>query len=155
MRKISSLLLITLLAIAGVGCDSDDNEESDAAKFVGHWVLTGVSDDDGDALATFAENFDSISLTNVDDGSFTLTVDPKVGDNIVLPGTYSVNESADRFTLVATTPLGPASLNFTYAFDGDNTIVLTSDTTTALLLNTLFDGVDLVGQAVITISRNT
>lgn len=153
MRKLSSLLLIALLALVGIGCDSDDDEGSDAELFVGTWALTGVSDDDGDAMEAFATNFESIVLANDADGSFTLTVNPVVGDNIVLPGTYTVSESNSRLTLTVTTPLGPANLNFTYAFNGDDEVELTSDTTTALLLNTLFEGVDLVGQAVITVSR--
>ena len=158
MRKINSLLLIALLAFAGVGCDSNDDKNNDADLFVGTWALTGVSDDDGDALAAFATNFDSIMLANASAGTFVLTVDPKVGDDIVLNGTYTVKSSNNSFILFATVELVPGSpqtipLNFTYEFDGDDTIVLTSDTGTATLLSTMFDGVDLVGQAVITVSR--
>lgn len=158
MRKISSLLLfglMALIAVASIGCDSNDDDTADAAKFEGMWALTSVSDDEGDATATFVAAFQSIVLDNATDDTFDLTVTPQTGDPIVLSGTYSVNESSKKFTLVAQTPLGPASLNFTYAFDGDNKVVLTSDTTTALLLNTLFEGVDLVGQAVITVTRVT
>jgi len=158
MRKITNLLLIALLAFAGVGCDSNDDKNNDADLFVGTWALTGVSDDDGDALAAFATNFDSIVLANAEAGTFTLTVNPKVGDDIVLDGTYTVRSSDKSFTLYATIELVPGSpqtipLGFTYEFDGDDKIMLTTVGGTATLLNTLFDGVDLVGEAVITVSR--
>lgn len=151
MRKLSSLLLIALLAITSVGCDSND-DESDADKFVGTWALTGVSDDAGDASEAFGAMFSSVTLTNNANGSFVLNVVPRAGEPLAIPGTYTVSESNSRFTLSASLGTTTASLVFTYDFNGDDSVDLTTVGSTAVLLNTLF-GTTLEGEAVITVTR--
>lgn len=161
MRKLTSLLFIALLAVASVGCDSND-DPTDAEQLVGRWALTGASDAEGDQSVAFATNFSSVILNNLADNSFTITVTPR--DNPAtagvdesqfvqtIPGTYSVTESTNRITLTAETDIGQANLVFTYAFVDDDTVTLTTDSTTALLLNSLFS-TTLVPPAVITVTR--
>jgi hypothetical protein len=147
MRKLSSLLLILLIGVIGVGCDSD-NSQSDAEAFVGVWALTGVSDAGGDALAAFGAAFSSVTLDNGADGSFTLVATPRQGTAVTVPGTYSVNESTNTFTL--TTPQAP--LAFTYTYTSDNVVELQAGATTSVLLNSLF-GTSLEAPSTITITR--
>ncbi len=147
MRKFSSLLLILLIGVIGVGCDSNDGQ-SDAEAFVGVWALTGVSDSEGDQLAAFGQAFSSVVLTNNADNSFTLVATPRQGSAITVPGTYSVNENTNTFTL--TTPQAP--LAFTYSYTSDNVVELQAGVTTSLLLDNLF-GTSLEAPATITITR--
>lgn len=147
MRKLSNLLLVLLIGVIGVGCDSG-NDQSDAEAFVGVWALTGVSDAQGDALAAFGQAFSSVVLTNNADNSFTLVANPREGSAITVPGTYSVNESTNTFTL--TTPQAP--LAFTYSYTSDNVVELQAGATTSVLVNSLF-GTSLEAPATITITR--
>lgn len=147
MRKLSNILVIALIALVGVGCDSGD-DTTDAEAFVGVWALTGVSDADGDALAAFGQAFSSVTLNNSADMSFVLTANPRQGDAIQVPGTYSVNESTNGFTL--TTPQAP--LAFTYSFTSDNVVELQAGATTSQLVNVLF-GTSLEAPSTITITR--
>jgi hypothetical protein len=155
MRKLTSLLLVLLIGVIGVGCDSSDNM-SDADKLVGTWALTNVSDSQGSALAAFAAAFSSVVLVNSNTGSFNMTVTLSAQNpaDITPPpviGTYTVNESTNTFTLNVTSP-APAPLAFTYSFTSDDVIDLTAGATTSVLLNTLF-GTTLQAPAVITITR--
>jgi hypothetical protein len=147
MRKLSNLLLILLIGVIGVGCDSGDSQ-SDAEAFVGVWALTGVSDAGGDALAAFGAAFSSVVITNSADMSFTLVATPRAGDAISVPGTYSVNEGTNTYTL--STPQAP--LAFTYTYTNDNVVELQAGATTSVLVNSLF-GTTLDAPAVITITR--
>ncbi len=147
MRKLSNLLLVLLIGVIGVGCDSDSSQ-TDAEAFVGVWALTGVSDAEGDALAAFGQAFSSVVITNSADNSFTLVANPRDGSPITVPGTFSVNESTNTYTL--NTPQAP--LAFTYSYTSDNVVELQAGATTSVLLNATF-GTSLVAPATITITR--
>lgn len=151
MRKLTSLLLLALLAVVGVGCDSN-NDKSDADKFVGTWALTGVVDVDGDQSAAFAAGFNSVTLTNTADGNFTINVSPKVGSPAAYTGTYTVVENGKSITLRASVGGQTIPLTFTYTFNSDTVVALKSNTTTAVLLNNLF-GTTLNGEVTITVTK--
>lgn len=151
MRKLTSILLLALLAIVGTGCDSND-DPSDADLFVGNWTLSGVSDASGDRLADFGAGFSSITLTNNEDGTFTINVTPRQGSPMAISGTYTIVENTTSITLRATVGGQTVPLNFTYTFSGDNQVALRSDTTTAVLLNNLF-GTTLEGQVTLTVTK--
>ena len=151
MRKLSHLLLVLLIGVVGVGCDSND-DASDAEAFVGVWALTNVEDVDGSQLEAFGQAFTSVVLTNSADNSFVLAVTPRQGNAQQIPGTYVINETTNSFTLNANLGGSTAPLAFTYDFVSDNVVTLTAGATTAVLLNTLF-GTSLEAPAVITITR--
>ncbi|MBO6576479.1 MAG: hypothetical protein JJ896_17330 [Rhodothermales bacterium] len=151
MRKLSTLFFALMIAVVGVGCDSND-DPSDAEAFVGVWALTNVEDADGSQLQAFGAAFSSVVLTNSSDNSFVLNVTPREGDPLTVPGTYVVNENTNSFTLNANLGGQAIPLAFTYAYTSDNVVTLTGGATTAVLLNQLF-GTSLVAPAVITITR--
>lgn len=151
MRKLSSLLLVVLLGVFSVGCDSSD-DASDAEAFVGVWALTNVEDADGSQLEAFGSAFSSVVLTNSADNSFTLNVTPRQGSAMSIPGTYVINESTNSFTLNANLGGSTAPLAFTYNFVSDTVVTLQAGASTAVLLNSLF-GTSLEAPATITITR--
>lgn len=151
MQKLSSLLLIALLAVVSTGCDSND-ESSDADRFVGTWTLTGISDASGDRLADFGAGFSSITLVNAADGNFTINVTPRQGAPMAITGTYTVIENSKSIVLRASVGGQTVPLNFTYTFASDEQVALKSDTTTAVLLNNLF-GTTLQGQVTLTVTK--
>jgi hypothetical protein len=151
MRKISNLLLIALLAIVGVGCDSN-SDPKDADRLVGTWALTGASDSQGDQIAAFAAAFSSVTLTNLSDGNFTINVVPVEGAAQAISGTYTVVEATKTLTLRASVGGQTVPLIFTYTIASDTQVSLKSDTTTAVLLNNLF-GTTLQGQVTISVTK--
>ena len=156
MKKLSSIFLALLIGFVGIGCDSnsdDDDEQSVAEQLIGTWALSGVSDDDGDQLATFAEGFNTVVATFTSGNGYSINIDA-VDDasDQVISGTYSVNESTNQLTLNANVPpAGAIALNFTYAFVSSTSVVLTADAVTSTLLNVLL-GTSLTGTVAITIS---
>lgn len=157
MKKILVFLLIVAFGFVGIGCDSDSDSDDDSSVvelLEGDWVLTGVTDDDGDQFAVFIAGFNSIEMLFTESGSFTIDVDAvdSAGDQTI-SGTFSVNESTSKLTLTATVvPFGPIQLNFTYSFNGDDQVTLTADSVTSTLLNVLL-GTTLQGIVRITITR--
>ncbi len=155
MKNILVFLLIIAFAFVGIGCDSDSDDDPSIAELLeGDWVLTGVTDDDGDQFAVFIAGFNSIEMLFTESGSFTIDVDAvdSAGDQTI-SGTFSVNESTSKLTLTATVvPVGQIQLNFTYSFNGDDQVTLTADSVTSTLLNVLL-GTTLQGIVRITITR--
>jgi hypothetical protein len=151
MRKLSNVLAVLLIGLIGVGCDSN-SDPSDADAFVGTWALSDVTDANGSALAAFGAAFSSVVLTNNADNSFVLTVTPREGDVLQIPGTYSINEGTSGFTLNANLGGTTAPLAFTYNYVSDDSVTLQAGATTSVLLNSLF-GTTLTAPATITITR--
>jgi hypothetical protein len=153
MRKISLLLLI--FGLIATGCDSNDNGGdgmSDAEAFVGTWGLNQVSDADGEV--DLASNFNSIAVTFTISDSFSLVIDAvESGSDLMLNGTYTVEESTNTITLDATIPnVGTIPLIFTYEFDGDNVLLTSGAQTTAALNGVLQLESPLVAPVVFTAS---
>lgn len=155
MKNILVFLLIIAFAFVGIGCDSDSDDDPSIAELLeGDWVLTGVTDDDGDQFAVFIAGFNSIEMLFTESGSFTIDVDAvDSASDQTISGTFSVNESTSKLTLTATVvPVGQIQLNFTYSFNGDDQVTLTADSVTSTLLNVLL-GTTLQGIVRITITR--
>ncbi len=155
MRKLSTYLLVLVIAVVGVGCDSDSNDDEISIDelIADGWVLTGVSDADGDQMAVFAQGFSSLKITFTQAGAFTIVVDAidDAGDNVIT-GTYSINESTNRITLTTEAQGVPIQLNFNYAFNGDDVVTFAADSVTSTLLNVLL-GTTLQGSVSLTVTR--
>ena len=155
MKRISIFLLLVAFGFVGIGCDSNSGGDPSITELLADdWVLSGVTDDDGDQLAAFVAGFNSINVSFTESSSFTINVDAidPAGDQTI-SGTFSVNESTSKLTLTTTVPgAGQIQLNFTYAFSGDDLVTLTADSVTSTLLNVLL-GTTLQGTVSITISR--
>lgn len=155
MKNILVFLLIIAFGFVGIGCDSDSDDDPSIAELLeGDWVLTGVTDDDGDQFAVFSAGFNSIEMLFAESGSFTIDVDAIDSENDqTISGSFSVSESTDKLTLTATiVPVGQIQLNFTYSINGDDQVTLTADSITSTLLNVLL-GTTLQGIVRITITR--
>jgi hypothetical protein len=160
MRKLSVLVVFAALVFSG--CDSNSsgdnsNELSATQKLTSKtWVMTGVSDSEGDKFDTFASNFSSIIVTFSAD-TFRIVVDPADNsENTIITGGYTVDESLKRLSLSAqVTPETSVPLNFTYNFVNDDSQVdIAADGTTSTLLNSLF-GTTLVGNATLTLTDSS
>lgn len=155
MCKLSTFLLALAIAVVGVGCDSDNNDDEISIDelIVDGWTLTGVSDAEGDQMAVFVQGFSSLEITFTQAGAFTIDVDAidDAGDTVI-SGTYSINESANRVTLTADVEGLPVVLNFTYAFNGDDEVTFAADTDTSAKLNFLL-GTTLQGSISLKVTR--
>ena len=137
MRKLRLSVLALLLAVVAVGCDSTDNDESDAELFVGTWALTSISDATGNQTAGFANLANSLTVDLNADNSFSLLVDYKEDSgrpDLPLAGTYTVDEGGRTLTL--TIPATQQSLPFGYDFRTEDEVVLEAG---AALINPLFN----------------
>jgi hypothetical protein len=155
MRKLSALLFFVLLALSSTGCDSGgNNEDSVSDKITGDWMLTSISDDEGDKTAVFTTGYNGIDISFESSMNFTIDVDAKVdaGDQMI-SGTWSVNETQSKLTLTASIGALPElDLDFNYTFSGDDVIALTATSNASTLLNTLL-GTTLQGAIELTLAR--
>lgn len=156
MCKLSTFLLALMIAVVGIGCDSDNNDDEISIDelIADGWTLSGVSDADGDQMAVFAQGFNSLEITFTRAGAFTIDVDAidDEGDTVI-SGTYSINESANRITMTTEVEGLPVTLIFTYAFNGVDEVTFAADSGTSILLNLLL-GTTLQGSISLTITRN-
>lgn len=140
MRKLSVFLFVLATGFAGIGCDSDSSDDgpSDSERLVGNWIMSGVTDADGDQWATFSAAFNEVAVTFGSSGNFSIIVDSKLPDgDQTISGLYTVNETTNSITL-ATEVLGQAAtLGFVYAFSGDTQMTFTADSATSVMLNFL------------------
>ena len=148
-RRLPVFILALVMALAAVGCDSNDDEESDADRFVGTWELASITDDDGDQTATFQAIFTDVTVVFNDAGNYTMTFVPVAGSNTVLSGTYDVNESGKSVTLNVTFNEQTVPLALPYSFDGDDELTVSAS---AAILNPLL-GTNLSGTVIITLER--
>lgn len=122
MRNVRVLILALLVAFVAVGCDSSDDDQTDAEIFVGSWTVVAVSDDEGDKTAVFAEGVSDFSATLNGDGTYSLVVtfvDPQ-RPPVPLAGDYTVNDGSKILTLMA----GPQELPFSYDIQSETRIAL-------------------------------
>ena len=153
ISKISYTFLFLLLAsIAAVGCDSDPNEEeetTDAERFLGNWAVVSAADQDGarDQTAVFS----SLGVMTVDlaeNGTFSLLLqynDPAEPD-LSLAGPYTVNSAGKQLVLTIDFQGLTVNLPFAYVFNSDTEVELTVDgPTLALLLNAPLEGNVVLG----------
>lgn len=154
MRKISLLLMFIGLAVVSMGCDSNDDDSSDASALEGSWQLGGLSDASGDRTAGFADGFNSVIITFGADGTMTMAVDSKVdGGDLNATGTYTENATTKAVT--ANLSLGGQALpplTFTYSEVNANTVALTATGNTSVLLGQVF-ATSLADPVTITVVR--
>ena len=150
MRKVPVFVLALLFGLTAIGCDSAEDDPSDAEIFVGTWNLVSLIDDEADKTAVFAQIANSFRTTLGSDNNFTVVVDYKdeLGiEDLTIPGTYSVLEDDKRFILAP--PVGP-NVPFLYEILSDTRIRLSTD---AAFVNGLFDTDSYDGTVVITIEK--
>ena len=158
-KKILLLLMVLLVSVSLVGCDTTKDEgTSDAELFLGNWLIVEARDQDGvrDQTAVLAA-LGALSIELTQDGMYTLAfkyTDPQTPDAVISEA-YTVNDSSSRLLLVIQIPnLPPQNLPVDYSFNSDTEVELTIDgTLLAILLNqgsavniALEGGVVLVGQ---------
>ncbi len=122
MRNLRVFLGALLLALVAVGCDSAEEDLTDAEIFVGSWTVVAVSDSEGDKTDVFSEGVSSFSATINDDGTYSLVVsfvDPDRSP-VALAGDYTVDEGGENLMLSA----GAQQLNFMYDIRSENRIDL-------------------------------
>ena len=154
IRKLFFSILTVALLFVATGCDSNDDDDSDADVFVGTWTVQSIADDEGDKTAIFGAGVQSFVATLNADGSYTILVDYNAAAESQgavdrnLAGNYTVTESANSVVL-SVTSLG-ASIPLTYDIQNNNTIALTGQ---ALLINQAFGTTTYTGTVVLTITR--
>lgn len=122
MRKLPVSFLALLVGLISIGCDSAEDDRSDAEIFIGTWSVVEVSDDEGDKTDVFEEGIQEFSATIEADGTYSLLVDfvdPQRPD-VPLQGTYELREGDSQIILSA----GPIDLNFGYDIESDDRIDL-------------------------------
>ncbi len=133
------LALLALPSWLSAGCDSnDDDGPTDAERFVGTWVATGIEDSAGDQSAEFVALVNSLVavMEAGDTPAFELTVDYKDDSgrpDLELAGTYAVDDGPRHLTLTINTG---ANLPFTYVFQSDSQVALSAP---AALVNPVFN----------------
>lgn len=136
MRKLSAIILGLFVALSFVGCDSNEDDLTDAEIFVGSWTLVSISDAEGDQTQGFAGLAESLDITFAADGEFTLLLDYREDSgrpDVPLQGTYELNEGANSLVLnIADGPSPP----FSYDIENEDEISLSSQ---AEIVNTLFN----------------
>lgn len=151
MRKLPVFVLALLIAVAAVGCDSNEDDASDAELFVGTWVLTSISDDTGDQTDGFAGLANALTVDLEDGGSFTLVLDYREDSgrqDLVLQGNYEVDADANSLELTLPTT---QTLPFEYDFENENEVDLTAS---ADFINPIFNPTtDYEGTVTVEIER--
>lgn len=153
LQSKSWMLLLAILLVAG--CDSNEEDLSDAELFVGTWTVVRAQDAQGDKTALLNQ-VGTISVELEADGNFALTFDPVQGDATVLSNTYTVDEGEDEIILNAVNPLGEGTipLHLAYEFDGEDEVMLTIEETTVDIIKVVLPAfAAFSGQTTLTVQR--
>ena len=136
MTKLITALAVLSLVLFGWNCKDDEETPVIPEKYVGTWKanvnLEGtliqyapVSDPESGVDVRFLGA--AITVTLNKDGTFTLIfVEPGAGQEEDA-GTVALDEDLNILVLNSNNPLGE-DLIFAYEWDGDNTIILTTET---------------------------
>jgi hypothetical protein len=125
MRKLPVFLLALFVALTSIGCDSNEDDPTDAEIFIGTWTVVEVRDSEGDKTSVFDEGVNNFSATLNSDNTYSLIVDfldPERTD-IPLTGTYTI-EPGDVLILRANLGAGELLLPFQYDIESENRINL-------------------------------
>lgn len=150
MRKLPVFVFALLFGLTSIGCDSAEDDPTDAELFVGTWNLVSLTDAEGDKTAGFAAIANSFRAELDSDNTAVITVDYKAEtglENRVIPGTYNVVEAEKAFIL--TPPAGP-SVPFDYEILSESRIRLSA---ASAFINGLFQTDAYKGTVVITIEK--
>jgi hypothetical protein len=151
LNKYVTVLPLVILLFGVTACDSSDDSQTDADRFIGTWVVDETMDDSGSVdLPAFSET----RFNFADTGTATITavgIDPN--PTVQLSGSYAVSEATNTVTLSITiTGLGTVPLSATYSFSGDDDVTLTIGSSTAALLGPLF-GTQFSGSVILTLVK--
>lgn len=152
MRKLPVFLLALLVALTAVGCDSDEDDTSDAELFVGTWTLVSLSDAQGDKTAAFGQIANGLTADLNSDNSFLISVDYKEDsgiEDLTIPGTYEVEAGSKTF--VITPPTGQ-NVPFSYDIENESRIALSA---AADFVNALFNTTTYQGTVQIVIQKTS
>lgn len=136
MKALSKVLMLALISIFAVGCDS---EATDAERFVGTWTLQSIGDARGDITTVFKQSVSNFQVTlNADKSdkllvTYTAAAKAAGAKDIDNAGTYEVIETSKTLQLKN---LGN-TLPLTYAFTAGNEKEVTF-TAQAALVNAVF-----------------
>ena len=73
MKAFTRFLMVALLSVAWIGCDSSD--PTDAEKMVGSWTLVKITDGTGDITAVWTAGVQTFRATLNADNTSNLVVD--------------------------------------------------------------------------------
>lgn len=150
LSKLKVLFSLLLLVAVAVGCDSNEDDPSDAERFVGNWQLTALSDAGGDKLAAFSQAANSLTANLTASNQFTIVVDYKeeLGlEDQTIAGTYQVQEGARQLVLI---PPGGQQIPFAYEFEEDDVVELSVQ---SVFVNALFGTEAYTGTVRLTIEK--
>ena len=122
MRKLPVFVVALLFGLVSIGCDSNEDDLTDAEIFIGSWTVVEVNDEEGDKTDVFQEGVQDFNATINADGTYSLVVDfvdPQRPD-VPLQGTYVVDEGGKTIRLNA----GPQVLSFEYDIESEDRIDL-------------------------------
>ncbi len=113
----AALFVVALVAMAG--CDSSEEETTDADRFLGQWQASSITAGSLDILSLVGTMTATFTLPS----SFTLrAVDPSQEEILNASGTFTADDGKIVFTLSG----APKPVTISYAFEsGDDTVVLT------------------------------
>ena len=122
MRILFSVLAGVALAVA-IGCEKDDNNQSDCNRLEGNWGgISWVEDGNqlfGDSIL-IATSTIAFGEMDGDQGTVDWNTDYLLVSDDRIIGTYRVNDQCDEVTFTET---GGGSITYDYRFDG-NVLVL-------------------------------
>jgi len=154
MRKLSVFLLAVFVALTSIGCDSNEDDASDAEIFIGTWTVVEVHDEEGDKTSIFDEGINNFSATLNADNEYSLIVDfvDPEREDIPLNGTYTIEADSDDLLLNANLGSGSLPLHFRYEIESENEIELSISETLVQLIFGTEEGT-YVGDVTFTIQR--
>ncbi|MDX1487849.1 MAG: hypothetical protein R3268_06600 [Acidiferrobacterales bacterium] len=156
LRNLLFSTLAVLVLFTAVGCDSNDDDQSDAELFIGSWNAVGVSDGTGDQTAGFASSVSQFRVTFKSNDTYDLSVaftDER--SPIQFSGApYTVTESSNSINLIIPAAVAGTQLTFpfTYNFENDDRVALTLGSSALPFLNVLF-GTTYVNPVTVTVAR--
>jgi hypothetical protein len=156
MRRRATYGVVLLVATLFAACDSNDDGPTEAELFVGTWTLTRVEDAAGDKTSLVSQQ-GTLTVQLAADGTYVLRFDRPTDPDQESTNTYALDEVDDVLTLQADNPLsgGTFPVAVTYAFQGEDEVVLTIRPEYALLINAALGGAfgEIQGTVRLTIRR--
>lgn len=156
MRRLSKYAAVLLLAALLPACDSNEDPPTEAELFVGTWRLVRVEDAAGDKTSA-VRALGELTVTFEADGSYALVFDFVEGDDRRQDNVYFLNQVDDLLTLTATAVGVTLNVPVTYAFRGEDEIVLTIASEYAIIINAALDQAfgTIEGDVELTIQRTS
>lgn len=154
----AKLTFMLLACYFMTGCDtSTEGDGSDAARFLGSWVVTSAADMGGSRDVTSTINMlGTLTITLNEDETYLLGLEYSDGvtEDLNIPGSYTVNEVTSRLILSVQLEGQPkVDLSLDYVFVSDEEVEFTIDgITVGLLLGSAGSGLE--GSVVLTAEKN-